>query len=565
MPKKARIAHLTGMTATIQNTPPLVTSNKARAKHGLQLLQHADGTNPRYDALRGQRLATPVTVYVEQFSAHPLEADAAELYAPPDGFLDASGRFHRERQGPEDKPVYEVELRPEDGLYPLPYMARQADGAPWDEECAFTGAPPEKARQGFFPDGSRSFEEIDRLSIGEDDLPNLISAKADVAFFRVLPPAGYTKGLPADRRTDVGTGDITPEARGVDFFAYKPVHLRSSAPRPGLARVANAVQRVLGSSDFDGVIWTEGSPSVEDTLYWLNLLVDTTLPICGNAAQRPQGQISNDGPKNIVDSVDFIASRVWADEDGRNRVGAVVISEQRVFAARSVQKADARPGGYTATGGHGGILGAAGHDGPPLIHYLPTSRHTYRSEVNLSRLPSEVTGVRRSGGRIGTVRVEIKDGAGALRETIVPKVVISKETAYSPDDDVVDVEREVDLIALIDFMLEHTPLAGFVIEGQAPYGTTPSAARARLMQRAIYCGLPVVRVGRGNTEGFAPFAPPTIAGSNLTATKARLLLMAAILKLGALPPAADPDHPTAAEVAATRERVLAYQAIFDTH
>jgi hypothetical protein len=75
----------------------------------------------------------------------------------------------------------------------------------------------------------------------------------------------------------------------------------------------------------------------------------------------------------------------------------------------------------------------------------------------------------------------------------------------------------------------------------------------------------VVRVGRGNTEGFAPFAPPTIAGSNLTATKARLLLMAALLKLGALPPAADPDHPTAAEVAATRERVLAYQAIFDTH
>ena len=36
--KKARIAHLSGPTATIQNTPPLVTSNKARAKHGLPLL-----------------------------------------------------------------------------------------------------------------------------------------------------------------------------------------------------------------------------------------------------------------------------------------------------------------------------------------------------------------------------------------------------------------------------------------------------------------------------------------------------------------------------------------------
>ena len=36
--KKARIAHLAGPTATIQNTPPLVTSNKARTKRKLPLL-----------------------------------------------------------------------------------------------------------------------------------------------------------------------------------------------------------------------------------------------------------------------------------------------------------------------------------------------------------------------------------------------------------------------------------------------------------------------------------------------------------------------------------------------
>jgi hypothetical protein len=35
MDRKARIAHLAGPNATIQNTPPLVTSNKARAKHNL--------------------------------------------------------------------------------------------------------------------------------------------------------------------------------------------------------------------------------------------------------------------------------------------------------------------------------------------------------------------------------------------------------------------------------------------------------------------------------------------------------------------------------------------------
>jgi L-asparaginase len=60
---------------------------------------------------------------------------------------------------------------------------------------------------GIFPDGSRSFEEIDRLQIGEAGTGNLIAAKAEIDFYRVLPPAGYTKGLPADRRTGTGAGD----------------------------------------------------------------------------------------------------------------------------------------------------------------------------------------------------------------------------------------------------------------------------------------------------------------------------------------------------------------------
>src|SRR5437667_11962698 len=96
--KKARIAHIAGPTATIQNTPPLVTSNKARAKRGLPLRTNPDGSKLAFDALRAQRLAAPAKIYVEQFSAHPLEADAAELYGPPDGYLGADGVFRREKQ-----------------------------------------------------------------------------------------------------------------------------------------------------------------------------------------------------------------------------------------------------------------------------------------------------------------------------------------------------------------------------------------------------------------------------------------------------------------------------------
>jgi L-asparaginase len=560
--RKARIAHLAGPTATIQNTPPLVTSNKARRKYGLAPRSNPDGSEQRFDALRAQRLARPATVYVECFSAHPLESDAAELYGPPDGYVDAEGVFRKERASSNDKPVYEIELHPEDGLYPLPYMARQTDGSAWEEECASPGAPAEQARQGFFPDGSRSFEEIDRLSIGMNGLGNLISAQADVDFYRVLPTAGYTKGLPADRRTDVGDGDIPPEIRSKDFFAYKPFHLGESPPRPALARMTNAVQEILSSGKYDGAIFTQGSPQVEESAYWFNLLIDTTLPICGNSAQRPQGEVSNDGPKNIVDSVTYISSRVWSDEHGRNRAGVIVLQEQRIFAAREVMKVDARPGGYVATGGHGGILGGMGYHGAAVLHYVPALRHTYLSELNMTRLPSTVMAV---AAGVESKEIRIKDSAGRLLEDAIPSVSIVKDGGFMGEDYLGDPAAEADLNALVAHKLSLGRLAGFVLEGLTPYGTMTSSVRQDVMLKAVLGGIPVARVGRGAPEGFADPHAYFIAGSNLGSTKARMLLMACLMKFGSLPPARDPANPTAGELSAIRKAVAAYQKIFDTH
>src|SRR5918996_800364 len=219
-----KIAVFSGATATIQNSEPLVTGNKAREKYGLPPRANPDGSPMRFDALRPQRLAAPVTMYIEQFSAHPLERDAAELYAPPDGYLDASGMFHKERQGPHDVPVYEVVLRPEDGLYPLPYMARQAHGQAWEGDGASPDAPAEHCRQPFYPDASRLFEEIDRLGVGDDGVASQLSARATFDFYRAAPSGGYTQGLAAAERTDVGQGDIAPETLGTDFFPYRPAY-----------------------------------------------------------------------------------------------------------------------------------------------------------------------------------------------------------------------------------------------------------------------------------------------------------------------------------------------------
>ena len=560
---KVRIAHLAGPTATIQNTPPLVTSNKARARLGLQMRVDVDGEALRHDALRAQRLAAPAKVYVEQFSAHPLESDVAELYGPPDGYIDAQGTFQKERRNAADKPVYEIELKPEDGLYPLPYMAVQADGTPWEEECVAPGAL--DGRQGFFPDGSQSFEEIDRMSIGVDGTASLLSSIATIDFYRGLPPGGFTKGKPEKFRRDKGEGDLRPEVRGKDYFAYKPYHLASMPPRPALAKATNDMQALVASGEYDGVIWTQGSPQVEESAYWFNLLIDTTLPICGNAAQRPQGQISADGPANIVDSTRFIRSRVWADEKVRNRCGVVVIQEQQIFAAREVAKVDARPGGYVATGGHGGILGNISHTGRIALTYLPAFKHTYLSELRITRLPQSVKAVRKGPAGIETIDVAVKDKNGKLIGAAIPVVTISTDGSYSSMDFGDDPALEGDLLASIEHKLGLGLLTGFIIQGMVPYGRTPSQARAKLMLKATYSGIPVARTGRGAPMGFADPDEFQIAATNLTATKARMLLMACLLKFGSLPPAKDPDKPTPDELAAIRKAVAMYQAVFDTH
>nr|WP_052479040.1 asparaginase domain-containing protein [Kibdelosporangium sp. MJ126-NF4]CEL21723.1 hypothetical protein [Kibdelosporangium sp. MJ126-NF4]CTQ92504.1 hypothetical protein [Kibdelosporangium sp. MJ126-NF4] len=338
MERTARIAVFAGPTATILNTPDLITSNKARARHGLSLRPS------QFDRLRPQRLAAPATVYIEAFSAHPLERDAANLYAPADGWLDTDGTFHNVQPSDDATPVYVVELHPDDGLYPLPYMARQANGSAWEETATAPFASPGAARQTFYPDARRLYEEIERFGLADHGTPVELWSIADFDFFR--------------------------------------------------------------------------SPTVDETLYWLGLTVDTTVPLIGHAAQRRHQSLSADGDRNVVDGVKYIASGVALDERGEDRVGACVVVDELVYTARDVTKVDARPGGY----------------------------------------------------------------ADGLVPTAMPHVTITKYGRYvatrhgtPPTSD-----DEVEILARIKANLAHAPLAGFVCEGMSPFGTVDPARNAAL-------------------------------------------------------------------------------------
>ena len=175
MSDKPRIVVFSGPTATIQNSPPLRTS----------------GPEP---IVRTQRLAAKAVVYVEALSAHPLELDAADLYAPPDGYIDADGTFFALDGAPLPEGrtgVYRVELDPSDGPLMLPYVARTAAGEPWMTTGLSPFAPEHESRQTFYPDASRLYEEIDRFGLDGEGRSQLLSRQAEFTFVRAIPSSGY--------------------------------------------------------------------------------------------------------------------------------------------------------------------------------------------------------------------------------------------------------------------------------------------------------------------------------------------------------------------------------------
>ena len=254
---------------------------------------------------------------------------------------------------------------------------------------------------------------------------------------------------------------------------------------------------------------------------------------------------------------------------GRTKTGATLSESLRFSTNRfslSRPRKVTRPGGYIATGGHGGIIGRMGHPGSPQFSFKTVKRHTHTSAVNLCQLPDKVQSSRVQGSTVVAIAVSIKNDAGELLATAIPKVTIVKHARYLPEDTTGNADEEVDILARIEKNLRDAPLAGFIAEGAAPFGAMSNFVDAAL-KRATLSGMPVVKVGRGNASGFVdPKRDPlAIAGSNLTATKARLLLMACLMRFGSLPAAADPTKPTAAEMEAAKGKLAKYQEIFDTH
>lgn len=147
-----------------------------------------------------------------------------------------------------------------------------------------------------------------------------------------------------------------------------------------LLKLAKRVNVLLASDAVDGVVITHGTNTLEETAYFLNLVIKSEKPVVLVGAMRPGTSMSADGPMNIFRSVATAGSR---ESKGR---GVMVVMNDQIIAARDLQKTDT----MTVDTFKSPLFGNLGWvvDNKPHFYKMPARKHTVSTEFDISALQS---------------------------------------------------------------------------------------------------------------------------------------------------------------------------------
>lgn len=137
-------------------------------------------------------------------------------------------------------------------------------------------------------------------------------------------------------------------------------------------KLAERVQAAADSGAVEGVVITHGTDTMEETAFFLNLVVRTEKPVVLVGAMRPATAISADGPMNL-----YNAFAVAAHPEARRR-GVLVVANDEIHFAREVTKTNTTQVG-TFRAMHRGLAGLV-NAGRLHLYAPPVRHHTYLSE-----------------------------------------------------------------------------------------------------------------------------------------------------------------------------------------
>lgn len=146
-----------------------------------------------------------------------------------------------------------------------------------------------------------------------------------------------------------------------------------------LLTLAKRVAALAKQADVDGIVITHGTDTLEETAYFLDLVIRTEKPIVVVGSMRPSTALSADGTLNLLDAV-----TVAADKSSRGK-GALVVLNDEIHTARDVSKSiNIKTEAFKSPWGPLGMV----VEGKAYWFRAPVKRHTVGSEFDIETINS---------------------------------------------------------------------------------------------------------------------------------------------------------------------------------
>lgn len=140
-------------------------------------------------------------------------------------------------------------------------------------------------------------------------------------------------------------------------------------------KLGKRVNEIVAKADVSGVAITHGTDTMEETSYFLHLVVKSDKPVVLTGSMRPSTAMSADGPLNIYNAV-----AIAGDPGARGR-GVLVTVDDDIHSAHDIVKTHTTDVG-TMSSGEAGLVGATLF-GKNTWYRTPAQVHTSKSEFSI--------------------------------------------------------------------------------------------------------------------------------------------------------------------------------------